>query len=603
MSIHATSLRILLACTVAALGVAQACVLPEPARAPSKSSGDGEYWAGAALSGAWYDPERSGEGVVLQALASGEVIAVWYTYPAAGEAGEQAWLLAAGGRIEAERVRFASVIQPKGARFGAAFDPAAVRFEAWGQFELRVLDCHSLQFQYSGPGAYGSGTRTLRRLTELDQVGCAGERRQTAAGARAAESLKGRSGAWFVAERAGEGWMLEELADGRAALYWFTFTPGGDQAWLIGLGRREGESYVFDDLLKSRGGRFGDAFDPSAVQLSRVGSLRLELQGCSQLLVDYQVDGEGWGSAHRRSVRLSTPAGATCIDALPSPTPQIDWVERARMPLPYQREHAAALLDGQAYTVGGFGALRGLRRYSLAADSWTSLAQTPAGRDHPAAFAIDGHVYMLGGASNGGGDQTVSGHRFVPAENRWEPVPELPFVYGSSAVVLHGFAWIGDSGGSLHQYDPRARRVRRIAAPHDVARDHSRVLAFLDEIWVVGGREPETDRVDIYDPASGRWRTGPALNRVRGGFAAATAGNRLIVTGGEVLSVGPRLEASTEIYSAGDSGWRLAAPMPVVVHGAAAVSEGHRVWVFGGATDAGFAGGAEGRSYELRGLD
>lgn len=594
-------LSALLLCVTAA-GTAFACLLPPETSKTESKNEPTAHWVSASLSGAWYDPQRSGEGLVLQHLESGQVVAVWYTYPAVGEEGEQAWLLSSSGRIEAERVRFDSVLRPMGGRFGAAFDSAAIRNEPWGRMDLRMIDCNTLEFSYEGPPAFGSATRTLRRLTSLDQVGCAGERRVTSSGARAASSLRGRSGAWYVPQRTGEGWMLEELPDGRASMYWFTFTPEGKQAWFIALGQREGDDFVFNDLLKSRGTRFGDGFDPAAVELSRAGSLRLSRGSCASVGIDYSVDGEGWGQAQRQPLRLTTPAGASCRDTLPAPAANIGWTERARMPSNFQSEHAAAVLDGKAYTLGGFGALRGLRRYDLATDSWAELAQLPAGRDHPASFAIDGHVYLVGGALNGGGDQSTAGFRYLPSQDRWEAAPEFRPLYGSSAAVMHGYAWIGDVTSTLHQYDPRTRQVRRIPMPEGVPRDHSRVLAFMDELWVIGGREPETERVDIYDPASGRWREGPPLNRFRGGFAAATVGDRLVVSGGEVIARGLRIVPETEIYTAGEEAWQLAPAMPVPVHGSAAVSSNGRMWVFGGSTNAGLANGATGRTYELTGL-
>lgn len=600
------SLRFALVASALGLAVstgAIACLLPPPSDKREASSEPPAHWVSGSLSGAWYDPERSGEGVMFQVLEGGQVVAIWYTFPAVGEPGEQVWLISSDGRIESDRVRFANVLKPVGARFGEAFDGADVRNERWGRMDVRMLDCNTLEFSYEGPQAYGSATRTLRRLTSLDQVNCSGERRLTASGARAASSLRGRSGAWYVPERAGEGWMLEELPDGRAVAYWFTFTPEGEQAWFTALGMREGESYVFNDLRSSLGTRFGDAFDAAQVEHRHAGTLRLQIPRCGRAEVDYAMADAAWGAAQRQAQRLTAPVGIACRDSLPVPPSALAWVERARMPTPYQSEHAAALLDGKAYTLGGFGALRGLRRYDFATDTWAQLAQTPAGRDHPASFALDGKVYLVGGALNGDGDQDTAGFRYLPAQDRWEPVPELTQVYGSSAAVLHGYAWIGDVTNTLVQYDPRARAVRRIPFPNDTPRDHSRVLAFMDELWVIGGREPETERVDIYDPASGRWRQGPSLNRYRGGFAAATVGDRLVVSGGEVINRGLRIVTETEIFTAGEERWQLAPPMPVPVHGSAAVVHNGRFWVFGGSTRAGLATGASGRSYELTGLD
>lgn len=72
------------------------------------------FWAGPSMSGAWFDPARDGEGVIVQFLADGRALAIWFTYPAAGEPGEQTWLLAQDGVVEGDTLRFAAVIRPQG---------------------------------------------------------------------------------------------------------------------------------------------------------------------------------------------------------------------------------------------------------------------------------------------------------------------------------------------------------------------------------------------------------------------------------------------------------------------------------------------------------
>ena len=58
-------------------------------------------WVGPAMSGSWYTPERNGEGFTLQVLEDGTAHAIWFTYPPAGSAAQQAWIYASAGRVEA----------------------------------------------------------------------------------------------------------------------------------------------------------------------------------------------------------------------------------------------------------------------------------------------------------------------------------------------------------------------------------------------------------------------------------------------------------------------------------------------------------------------
>lgn len=550
------------------------------------------------ISGSWFDPARSGEGFVLQMLPDGRPLVFWFTYPPAGEPGEQAWLIAQGGVVDGNSVLFPEVLRPVGGRYGAAFDPAAVQRLPWGELRFTFEDCGTARVDYRGPVAWGSGTRELQRLTALDQLDCNVPRTLEASGAPALAGLRARSGAWFVPARSGEGWMVEELGNGQSLVYTFTYTPDGQQAWTVGQATREGTRVVMGDTLITRGTRFGEAFDAAAVERLPWGTLELDFVACDQLRMRPQPQLPGWQAAAQDAVRLTEVAGVACVDGTPAPPSQTRWVERARMPQPWTSELAVTALDGALYALGGFGGARSFRRFDPAGNTWSVLPDLPGGRDHLAAYALDGQVVMTGGADDGT-NLNQSAHAFDVAAGVWRPLPELPFTFGSHAAVIAGKAYVGDVDGSLLEHDQRNRRMRRIAPMDGTARDHSQVVAFLGEVWMIAGRSPETNSVAIYDPARGQWRRGPALRHFRGGFAAAAAGPHLLVTGGEVFSDGIRLETRSEIYTAGQSRWVEAAPLPVPVHGTAAATVDGKVHVVSGSTRVGEAIGATGRLYAL----
>ena len=64
------------------------------------------------------------------------------------------------------------------------------------------------------------------------------------------------SAAWYDPERISEGFIIEMLAEQRAALYWFTYDDEGRQNWYLGLGQVRGNRLVFPQLLQTSGGRF-----------------------------------------------------------------------------------------------------------------------------------------------------------------------------------------------------------------------------------------------------------------------------------------------------------------------------------------------------------
>ena len=567
--------------------------------ASSQVATSGPYWPGPAVSGSWYDPNRNGEGLIVQYLPNGKALIIWFTYPPTGDAAEQAWLITDLGSVEGSTLKFSTVFQPRGGVFGDAFNPAAINNAVWGTMELEFSNCNLATLRYSGPAAFGSGQRTMTRLTSLDQLECNGNRALINGGARDLAGLRAKSGAWYVPSRSGEGWMIEELPDGRSLVYWFTYDPQGRQAWTIGVGTRIGNQLDISDNVLTRGTRFGNAFNSSQVQQVPWGRLTFTFNNCDSATVNYTSNVSGYGSGTRAATRLSALGSAACIDGTPQARTRGAWAESAPIPGAAQSEHAATVLDGKIYMMGGFGDPRGFKRYDPVANSWTVLPTTPGGRDHLAAFAIDGGVFMSGGSPVGGGDEFTTAFRYDVAANRWDPRPEIAAHFGSHAAVLNGRAYIGTLSGALQEYDPNQRVVRTIARASARPRDHSQVVAFQGEIWMIGGRTPETNSVSIYDPVSERWRNGPALIRARAGFAAAVVGDQIVVGGGELLSIPFRVEPTVEVFTAGMTTWQSGPNLPIGVHGVAGAGVNGRFYAIGGSTTAGTAEGNTGRMHSI----
>jgi hypothetical protein len=548
-------------------------------------------WVGPAMSGSWYTPERNGEGFTLQVLENGTAHAIWFTYPPAGSGAQQAWIYASGGRIEGDRITFTDAFTTRGPRFGPGFDPAAVQVVPWGTIEFRFGSCNEAQLTYAGPQAWGSGTRTVTRLTALAELECTGKRQVSASGARTLAGLRSRSGAWFDPAHNGEGWNVEELPDGRAQVYWFTYDGNGEQAWTIGVSPTSGSRMVVADNFRPVGARFGAAFDPAQVQAQRWGRLELDFDTCLAGAARYESSAAGFGSGSLAPTRLTVPAGAVCLDATPAVPQSSAWSQGPAEPMPVS-ESGNAIVGSAIYMAGGFGNTRGFKRFDAQDGTWTVLAQTPAGRDHSLAAAVGDSIYVTGGNHNGGGDHSSQGWRYVIAENRWEAIPALPGVTQAGAAALNGYAWFGDLNGNLVQFDPRTRATQNIpGAGGGVPRDHSQLVAFQGELWLIGGRQVnvrETVRVSIYDPASGSWRLGPNLRTARAGFAAAASRDLLVVAGGELLCCQPwRVLATVEAIAAGGAEWSELPPLPTPLHGFGGILHGNAFYTVGGTVVAG----------------
>ncbi len=216
-------------------------------------------------SGSWYDPDRNGEGFIIQYIDDSQAIVYWFTFD---ETGAQRWFIGPATQSGAV-LQIDELLITEGGEFGPGFEPDQVRRIDVG--ELRITfsgsgDEERGAAEYTIDGVEGS--QSLVRLTRTVET-------DAAAGA----GVPRKSGSWFDPTRDGEGFVLEVLPDGRPLVYWFTYDLSGKQAWMVGIGQ---SSVAFGsatlDLLQPVGGRFGPNFDPGDVVREAAGAVRLGLQ-------------------------------------------------------------------------------------------------------------------------------------------------------------------------------------------------------------------------------------------------------------------------------------------------------------------------------------
>ena len=119
------------------------------------------------------------------------------------------------------------------------------------------------------------------------------------------------------------------------------------------------------------------------------------------------------------------------------------------------------------------------------------------------------------------------------------------------------------------------------------ARQENAVVAVNGEIWVLGGFDESGDivaDVDIYDPISSDWRTGPALPAPLHHGNVAVVDDVVFVLGG--LS-GNSFTAFGEGWRFDGDDWAAVTPLPVPRGGGAVTVRDRSIYVAGG-----FAGGA-----------
>jgi hypothetical protein len=116
------------------------------------------------VAGTWYNPERVGEGFVVDLLEDGRGIVFWFGYRA-DDAAAQSWLYGVGS-FTGDTLHVADVLQPVGGGFGNAFDAAAVEQRRWGELRLTLPANGTARVDWSSelPG-YGSGGHVLQHLS------------------------------------------------------------------------------------------------------------------------------------------------------------------------------------------------------------------------------------------------------------------------------------------------------------------------------------------------------------------------------------------------------------------------------------------------------
>jgi hypothetical protein len=120
------------------------------------------------LTGSWFDPGRSGEGMVMHIYDNDLAVVVMFTY---NSVGEQMWVMSTGA-IAGDELVLDSPISTSGGRFGGDYDPDEVSYQPWGDVSV-TLSCDQALLAYDPVSEdLPAGAWTLRRLTELEGLNC-----------------------------------------------------------------------------------------------------------------------------------------------------------------------------------------------------------------------------------------------------------------------------------------------------------------------------------------------------------------------------------------------------------------------------------------------
>ncbi|MDX5365637.1 MAG: hypothetical protein LPK88_04345 [Alphaproteobacteria bacterium] len=273
-----------------------------------------------------------------------------------------------------------------------------------------------------------------------------------------------------------------------------------------------------------------------------------------------------------------------------------------------------ALIGTELYVVGGdstSGPRTDAEIYDIRGDIWRAAPALPSGLLQFGMAEFGGRLYVAGGyeappperpqfgmLDEAAQPAAVPGDTaralvYDPKVGTWVSIASMPAPRAGHGFVVVG-DWIyalggrGEAASRVWAYDPSANSWQQVGDPMPGPRVAAAYAAANGRIYAIGGLIDgnATARVDIFDPATGRWQSGPALPSPRAGHVAAVMNGRIHVTGGEQRRP-LRTYGDHFVLDAGGSVWRRSAAMPSPRHGAVAAAADGRLVVVGGSPGAG----------------
>ncbi len=259
---------------------------------------------------------------------------------------------------------------------------------------------------------------------------------------------------------------------------------------------------------------------------------------------------------------------------------------------------ASALLGEEIYIAGGAGISKpvsSVDAYDTIGDIWRALPALPLGLQQAAMASINGRLYVSGGyTEDSPGPDNAALYQFDPSVGVWVRGPDMPGPRAWHEMVgfngkLYVVGGVGPRSGRVFVFDPMIDEWNVLSANLPAQRSALALTVHNGEVYAIGGRSPNgapSARVDILDPATEKWRRGPALPEARAGIGAAVLNGRIHVVGGEQVSP-PRTFSEHNVLNSAGTAWESAEPLATPRHGAAVAVAGGSLFAIGGATGPG----------------
>jgi N-acetylneuraminic acid mutarotase len=257
--------------------------------------------------------------------------------------------------------------------------------------------------------------------------------------------------------------------------------------------------------------------------------------------------------------------------------PNGSWSNAA--PMPAARAWAvAAPINSTLYVVAGHTSHETptLQAYNPSTNTWTTLADMPAGRyGGDGAAVINGKLYVPGGWDN---SYSFLPHSdlfiYDPSTNTWSSGANMPRLSACGAsAAINGKLYVttpcnGFNGfyTFLDVYDPASNSWSNLASsPHVHAVPVTGVIG--GKFYVASGSDESdsTGYLDIYDPATNTWATAASMPFGVNNAAGAVLNGKLYVVGGYATTStggGGATLATVEVYDPLTNIWTTDTSMP-----------------------------------------
>ncbi|XP_037113067.1 kelch-like protein 17 isoform X3 [Syngnathus acus] len=248
------------------------------------------------------------------------------------------------------------------------------------------------------------------------------------------------------------------------------------------------------------------------------------------------------------------------------------WRDHACLPFAVSK-HGLVVSDSALYLAGGEfpdgSASREMWRYDSCSDTWMEMAPMNTSRSELGLVMLDGFVYAVGGWE--GHFRLASVECYNPHTNCWQFVGCVKMAVTSPAVVaLDGLLYVtggavledGDGSDLTQVYNPKTAMWTEVSRMQ-ISRSGSAACTLNGKIYVIGGwhaSKENTDKVECYDPKTDQWTMCAPMKERRYRPGVAVVDGKIFVLGGE--EGWDRYHDTIERYCDKTDTWEIVGEMP-----------------------------------------